>query len=112
LCRNCLLKHIIDRKIEGRIEVTERRRRRREQLLGDFKKIRGYWELKEEVVTCSVCGTGCGRCCAPVVRQVWMNYNPALCKYDVKRMELEGPTSALQGRKLEICPKLLFECYC
>jgi len=33
LHRNCLLKHIIERSIEGRIEVTERRGRRRKQLL-------------------------------------------------------------------------------
>jgi len=61
LCRNCLLKHIIERKIEGRIEVTERGRRRREQLLDDFKKNRGYLELQEEAVARSVCRTGCGR---------------------------------------------------
>jgi hypothetical protein len=24
LCRNCLLKHVIERKVEGRIEITER----------------------------------------------------------------------------------------
>jgi hypothetical protein len=35
LRRNCFLKHIIDRKVEGRIEVTERRGRRRKQLLDD-----------------------------------------------------------------------------
>ena len=32
-----------------------------------------------------------------------------LCKYDVKKMELVGLTSALQGRKLEICPELPVE---
>jgi hypothetical protein len=37
LRRNCLLKHVTERKIEGRIEVTERRRRRRKQLLDDLK---------------------------------------------------------------------------
>jgi len=35
LRRNCLLKHIIEGKIEGRKEVTGRRGRRRKQLL-DF----------------------------------------------------------------------------
>jgi hypothetical protein len=29
--------------------------------------------------------------------------------YDVKKMELVGMTSALQGHKLEICPELLAE---
>jgi hypothetical protein len=33
LRRNCLMKHIIEGKIEGRTEVTERRGRRRKQLL-------------------------------------------------------------------------------
>ena len=38
LRRNCLLKHVIEGEIEGRIEVTRRRGRRRKQLLDDFKK--------------------------------------------------------------------------
>jgi len=33
LRRNCLLKHVIEGKIEGRVEVTGRRERRRKQLL-------------------------------------------------------------------------------
>jgi hypothetical protein len=35
---NCLLKHIIEGKLEGRIEVTRRRRIRGTQLLDDEKK--------------------------------------------------------------------------
>jgi hypothetical protein len=35
---NCLLKHVIGGKIEGRIEVMGRRGRRREQLLSGFKQ--------------------------------------------------------------------------
>jgi hypothetical protein len=38
LRRNCLLKHVTEEEIEGRIEVTGRRGRRRKQLLDDFKK--------------------------------------------------------------------------
>jgi hypothetical protein len=38
LRRNCLLKRVIDRKIEGRTEVTGRRRRRCTQLLDDLKE--------------------------------------------------------------------------
>jgi hypothetical protein len=36
---NCLLKHVVEEKTEGRIEVTgkRRRRRRRKQLLDDLK---------------------------------------------------------------------------
>jgi hypothetical protein len=35
LSRNCLLKHVIEGKLEGRIEMTGRRGRRRKQLLDD-----------------------------------------------------------------------------
>ena len=38
LRRNCLLKHVIGGKIEGRIEVTGRRGGRRKQLLDDLKE--------------------------------------------------------------------------
>ena len=38
LCRNCLLKRVIHGNIEGRMEVTGRRGRRRKQLLDDFTK--------------------------------------------------------------------------
>ena len=46
LHRNCILKHVI----EGRIGVTERRGRRRKQLLSNFKDTRGSWKLKEETL--------------------------------------------------------------
>ena len=38
---------VIEGKIEGRIEVTGRRGRRRKQQLDDLKETRGYWKLKE-----------------------------------------------------------------
>jgi len=38
---NCPLKDIIEGKIEGRIEVTGRRGRRRKQLMDDTKERRG-----------------------------------------------------------------------
>jgi hypothetical protein len=50
LRRNCLLKHVIEGKLEGRIEVTGTRGRRREQLLDDLKKTSTYWNLKEEIL--------------------------------------------------------------
>ena len=37
LCRNCLLEHVIEGKVEERMEVTGRRGRRCKQLLDDFK---------------------------------------------------------------------------
>jgi hypothetical protein len=38
LHRNCLLKHVIEGKLEGRIEMNGRRGRRRKQLLDDLEK--------------------------------------------------------------------------
>jgi hypothetical protein len=69
LRRNCLRKHIIEGKREGRIEVTERLGRRREQLLDDLNGKRGFWKLKDEVLDSSLWRTGFGRGCGPVVRQ-------------------------------------------
>jgi hypothetical protein len=42
LGRNCLLKHVIEGKLEGRIEMTARRGRRRKQLLVDIQEKRRY----------------------------------------------------------------------
>jgi hypothetical protein len=50
LRRNCLLKHVIEEKLEGRIEMTGRRGRRRKQLLYDLKEKKRYWKLKEEAL--------------------------------------------------------------
>ena len=50
LRRNCILKHVIEGKIEGRIEVAEIRGRRHKQLLDDLNEMRGYWKLNEETV--------------------------------------------------------------
>jgi hypothetical protein len=47
LRRKYLQKHVIGENIEGRIEVTRRRGRRRKQLLDEA---RGYWKLKEEAL--------------------------------------------------------------
>jgi hypothetical protein len=48
LRRNCILKHVIEEKLEGGIEMTRRRGRRRKKLLDDLKEKRRYWKLKEE----------------------------------------------------------------
>jgi hypothetical protein len=47
LSGNWLLKHVIEGKVEGRIEVTGRRGRRRKKLLDELKKETGYrkWSL-------------------------------------------------------------------
>jgi hypothetical protein len=41
---------VIEGKLEGRIEMTGRRGRRRKQLLDDLKEKRRYWKLKEEAL--------------------------------------------------------------
>jgi hypothetical protein len=69
LRRNCLLKHVIEGKIQGRIEVTGRRGRRRKQLLNDLKDKREYWKLKEEALDRTLWRTRFGRSYGPVVRQ-------------------------------------------
>ena len=47
---HCLLKHVIEVKIKGEMEVTRRRGRRRKKLLDDLKDRRGYSHLREEVL--------------------------------------------------------------
>jgi hypothetical protein len=46
LRRNCLLKRVIEGKLEGRIEMRGRRGRRRKHILDDLKEKRRYWKLK------------------------------------------------------------------
>jgi hypothetical protein len=48
LRKNCLLKRVIGRKIEGRIEVTGRRGIRRKKLLDDLKEKRDTGNLKRK----------------------------------------------------------------
>jgi hypothetical protein len=67
--RNCLIKHLIEGKIEGRIEVKGRRGRRRKQLLDDLKKKRGYWKLKDEALDRTVWKNRFGRGYRPAVKQ-------------------------------------------
>jgi hypothetical protein len=69
LRRNCLLKHVSEGKIEGMIEVTGRRGRRRKQLLDGFKEKRSYWKFKEEALDRTLWRTRFGRGYGPVVRQ-------------------------------------------
>ena len=74
LCRNCLLKHVIDWKTEGRIKVRGRWGRRCEQLLNDLQDMKEYWKLSEEALACTLWGTHFGRGNGPVVRWTtdWM----------------------------------------
>jgi hypothetical protein len=69
LCRNCLLQRIIEGKIKGGIEVTERQGRRCRKLLDDHKERRGYSHLKEEAVYRSMWTASFERGFGCVVRQ-------------------------------------------
>jgi hypothetical protein len=69
LRRNCLLKHVIEGKLEGRIDMTGRRGRRRKQLLDDLKEKRRCWKLKEEALDRTLWRSRFGRGYGPVVRQ-------------------------------------------
>jgi hypothetical protein len=69
LCRNCLLKHITEGKIEGMIEVGGRQGRRCAQLVDDHKEKRGYWKLKEGALDHTLWRTCFGRGYRPVIMQ-------------------------------------------
>jgi hypothetical protein len=69
LRRNCLLKHVTEGKLEGRIEMTGRRGRRCKQVLDDLKEKRRYWKLKVEALDRTLWRTRFGRGYGPVVRQ-------------------------------------------
>ena len=68
LRRNCLLKHVIEGRKEGTIEVARRRGRKRKQLLDDLKETRRNCKLKQEVLDRTVWRTGFGRSYGSVVR--------------------------------------------
>jgi hypothetical protein len=68
LPRNCLLKHIIEGKIEERIEVTGRGGRRRKQVLDDLKETRGCKTLNEEALDRTLWRTCFGKDYAALVR--------------------------------------------
>jgi hypothetical protein len=66
LPRNCLFKHVVEGKIDGRIEMAGRRKRRRRQLLDNLQEIESgsaRWQyvvkrLWKSLWTC--CKSGCG----------------------------------------------------
>jgi hypothetical protein len=69
LRRNCLLRRVIEGKIKGGIEATERRETRRRKLLDNLKERRGYSHLKEEALDRTTWRARFGRGFGPVVRQ-------------------------------------------
>jgi hypothetical protein len=54
LRRNCLLRQVIEGMIQGEIEVTIIRGRRRRKLLDNLKERRGYFHLKEEALDSTI----------------------------------------------------------
>ena len=69
LRRNCLLKQVIDGKIEGEMEVARTQGRRRKKLLDDLKDRTGYSHLKEETLDRTMWRHRFGGGFGPVVRQ-------------------------------------------
>jgi hypothetical protein len=69
LLRNCLLREVLEVKIKGGIEVTERRERRCRKLQDDLKERRGYSHLKEEALDRTMWRAHFGRGFGPVVRE-------------------------------------------
>ena len=65
LCKNCLLKQVIEGKIKGEMEVA----RRHKKLLDDLKDRRGYCHLKEEALDGTMWRHRFGGGFRPVVRQ-------------------------------------------
>jgi hypothetical protein len=72
LRRNCLLQRVIEGKVEGEMEVTRRRGRRRKQLLDDPKDRRGYSRLEEEALNRTVWGIGLGEALACHWTDCWV----------------------------------------
>jgi hypothetical protein len=67
LRRNCLVKQVVEGKMQGQIEVTRRQGKRRKKLLDDPGDRRGYSNLKEEVLDHIKWRNRFGRGCGPVV---------------------------------------------
>jgi hypothetical protein len=78
LRRNCLLEHVTEGKIEGRIGVTGRRGRRRKQPLDDIKETTGCWKLKDKTLTWTLWRTRFGRGYGPVLRTITGRINVSL----------------------------------
>ena len=70
LCRNCLLKQVIEGKIKGQIGVTRRQGIRSKKLLDDLKDKRGYCELNEESLDRTIWRNRFARGFGPVVWQI------------------------------------------
>jgi len=70
--KNCLLKRVIERKIEGKVEVTGIRGRRRKQLVDGLKENRRCCKLKDEALNLTLWWNRFGRGYRPLVRHYMM----------------------------------------
>jgi hypothetical protein len=59
--RNRLLRHVIEGRIDGTIEVVAGRELRCKKLVYDLKEKKGYKKLKKEALDRTLCRTGFGR---------------------------------------------------
>jgi hypothetical protein len=75
LLRSCLLRHVIEGKIEERTEVTERRGRRCKHLMDDLRVKIEYWKLKQEALDRTEWRTRFEKGCGPVVRHTTKRMN-------------------------------------
>jgi len=66
--RNYFLEHVIEGNVEGRIELTGRRRRRLKQLVADLREMRGYCKSKQEAINCTLWRTRFRRGYGPVAK--------------------------------------------
>jgi hypothetical protein len=66
LRRSCVIKHVIEGKMDGSDGKTRKRCKR---LLDNLKETRECWKLKEEALDRTLWRTRCGRGYVPVVRQ-------------------------------------------
>jgi hypothetical protein len=92
LCRNCLPKHVIEGKIEGRVEVMGRRGRRGKNLLGYLKEKIGYYKLKEEALDRTVWTTRFKRGYGAVVKHNRMNerFSENRAVYEIELIYMVG----------------------
>jgi hypothetical protein len=65
LLNDCPLKHVVEEKVEGR----RRGRKRSKQLLDGVKEKRGYWNFEEEELDRTLWRTGFGRGYGSVLKQ-------------------------------------------
>jgi hypothetical protein len=68
LCRNCFLKHVIEGKLEGRIEMRDDEEED-VSVYWMIQETRRYWNLKQEILDRTLWITRFGGVCGSVVRQ-------------------------------------------